>query len=175
MSVRTAGSPRATGRALREAIRSVDPQLPIERIGVLADLVEDSVARQRLYAGVVSGFGLLALLTTALGMYGLTAYTVSRRRREIGIRLALGAPTSEIRGATLGRAARLAAIGLALGMGGAWWGVRLLDAFIFDLSPGDPRVYAAAGLLLALASVGAAVAPARRAARVDPMVALRSD
>jgi predicted permease len=175
VSVRMAGEPRGAVKALRRAIRSLDPLLPIDRVGVLTDLVSESVARQRLYAAVVSGFACLALLITVLGMYGLAAYTVSRRSREIGIRLAMGAPPSHVRAITLGRGAQLASVGVALGLAGAWWGSKLLESFVYGLSTSDPRIFAAVALLLAAASVAAALGPALRASRIDPIVVLRTE
>jgi predicted permease len=175
VSVRAAGDARGTAAALQQAIRSVDPLLPIDRLSVLTELVDESVARQRFHAVVVSSFALLALFITGLGIYGLTAYSVSRRSREIGIRLAMGATGRHIRTITIGRVTLLAAAGIVLGSLGAWAGARLLEAFVFGLSPSDPRIFAGVAILLMLATVAAAYAPARRATRIDPIVVLRTD
>jgi predicted permease len=173
--VRTRGDPDAAVRALRGAINSVDPLLPIDRVSVLTELVDESVASQRFFAAVVSSFALLALLITMLGIYALTAYTVSRRSREIGIRLAMGSTGRRIRRATLGHATRLAAGGVALGLLCALAAAKLLNAYVFGLSPSDPRIFAGVMLLLVLSTIAAAYAPARRASRIDPMVVLRTD
>jgi predicted permease len=172
--LRTQGD-AGSAAVLREAIRSVDPHLPIDQLGPMDELVHQSVARPRFHAVAASTFALIALFITALGIYGLTAYSVSRRSREIGIRLALGATGTHIHVATLGRAAVLAACGVALGLGGAWAGARLLEAFVFGLSTTEPRVLAGVALLLTVAAVAAALAPARRAGRIDPNVVLRTD
>ena len=175
LSIRTAGDPGAAVAALREAIRSADPLLPVDRLGLMDELVYDSVARPRFHAVAASTFALVALLITALGIYGLTAYSVSRRGREIGIRLAIGATSRHIHAATLGRAALLAGAGVAMGLTGAWAVARLLETFVFGLSTSDPRVFAGVALLLTATAVVAALAPARRAARIDPVVVLRTD
>lgn len=173
--IRTAGDAGGAAAALRQAIRSVDPSLPLDRVGVMDELVHASVARPRFHALAASTFALIALLITALGIYGLTAYSVSRRSREIGIRLALGATGKHIYIGTVGRAALLAGVGVALGLTGAWAGAKLLDAFVFGLSTTDPRVLAGVALLLTLSAVAAALAPARRAGRIDPIAVLRTD
>lgn len=173
--IRTAGDAGGAAAALRQAIRSVDANLPLDRLGVMDELVHESVARPRFHAVAASTFALIALLITALGIYGLTAYSVSRRSREIGIRLALGATGKHIYIGTVGRAALLAAGGVVLGLTGAWAGARLLDAFVFGLSTTDPRVLAGVAVLLTLAAIAAALAPARRAGRIDPIVVLRTD
>jgi predicted permease len=175
LTIRTAGDAGGAAAAMRQAIRSVDPALPVDRLGVMDELVSESAARPRFHAVTASTFALIALLITALGIYGLTAYSVSRRSREIGIRLALGASGRHIYIGTVGRAALLAGGGVALGLMGAWAGARLLDAFVFGLSTTDPRVLAGVALLLTLAAVAAAMAPARRAGRIDPVVVLRTD
>jgi predicted permease len=173
--IRTRGNPGAAIAALRRAIRSADPLLPIDRIGMLTELVDESVSGQRFIASVVSSFALLALLITTLGIYALTAYSVSRRSREIGIRMAMGATGRNIRRATLGRAMLLASGGVALGLVGALGAAKLLNAYMFGLSPSDPRVLLGVMLLLVLATLLAAYAPARRATRIDPMIVLRTD
>lgn len=133
------------------------------------------MARPRFYAVGVCVFALIALLITALGIYGLTSYSVSRRSREIGIRLAMGATARDIYRTTVGRAALLAGAGVALGLTGAWAGAAILDAFVFGLSTSDPRIFVGVALLLTLAAVLAALAPARRAGRIDPVIILRAD
>jgi putative ABC transport system permease protein len=173
--IRTAGDAGGAAAALRQAIRSVDPDLPLDRLGVMDELVHESAARPRFHAVAASTFALIALLITALGIYGLTAYSVSRRSREIGIRLALGATGKHIYIGTVGRAALLAIGGVVLGLIGAWAGARLLDALVFGLSTTDPRVLAGVALLLTFAAIAAALAPARRAGRIDPVVVLRTD
>jgi predicted permease len=175
VSARTRDDPDAVAGALRRAVRDVDPLLPIDDVGGLSKLVDESVTSQRFLGAVVSSFALLALLITALGIYALTAYTVSRRSREIGIRMALGATEWQIRRTTIGRATRLAGAGVALGLVGAMAAAKLLNSYVFGLSPSDPRILLGAMLLLVVATVAAAYAPARRATRIDPMIVLRTD
>ncbi len=175
LAVRADGGAGSAAAAVREAIRSVDPLLPIDRLGPMDERVHESVARPRFHAAAASAFALIALLITALGVYGLTAYSVSRRAREIGIRLAMGATGRHIHVATLGRAALLAGAGVALGLAGSWAGGRVLDAFVFGLTTKDPRVLGGVALVLTLAALAAALAPARRAGRIDPVVVLRTD
>ena len=153
----------------------MDPLHPIDRVDVLSDLIGESISCQRLYAVVVSTFAGIALLITALGIYGLSAYSVSRRSREIAVRLSLGATARHIRSTTLGRATVLAGEGVLIGLVVAWMGARVLDAFVFGLATRDPRVFLGVALLLTLAAIVAAYAPARRASRIDPMLVLRSD
>ncbi|MGH7575031.1 MAG: ADOP family duplicated permease [Longimicrobiales bacterium] len=174
-SIRTAEDPDAVAASLRALIRTVDPLLPIERVDVLGARVSESIARQRLYAVSLGVFSLIALLITALGLYGVTAYSVGRRTREIGIRVALGATAAHIRTTAIGRTARLAVAGVVLGLAGAAFTTRVLETLLFELSPTDPLIFGGVALVLGIAAVLAAYPPARRAARVDPMVALRTD
>jgi putative ABC transport system permease protein len=117
----------------------------------------------------------VALLLAAVGIYGLLAYGVAQRRREIGIRLALGARPSQVSGTVVRRGLRLAAVGLAIGLPAAAGTGRLLQSLLFDTRPGDPLTYLAVAAVVALASTAAAAVPARRATRVDPALALRGD
>jgi ABC-type antimicrobial peptide transport system permease subunit len=144
-------------------------------LDTLEGLVAESVASRRFTAVVVTGFSFIALLIAGLGVYALSAYTVSRRTRELGIRIALGATGGRIRRATVGRAAVLAGVGVAAGLAGALAASRLLEAYLFGLSPTDPRILGGVMLLLVAMTGCAAFFPARRATRIDPMVVLRSD
>jgi predicted permease len=174
-SVRTAGDPDPTIAMLRDAIRDLDPELPIDRLRLLEGLMTESVARERFYTVLLNGFALISLLITLLGTYGLASYTVSRRNKEIGIRLALGASGHHVHRALLGRTAMLALVGILLGLAGASATTRLLQAYLYGISARDPVSFGLVGLMIAAVAILAAYGPARRAARIDPMVVLRAE
>jgi ABC-type antimicrobial peptide transport system permease subunit len=155
-------------------VQSIDPR--VATIGAtLADATETAVLPQALGARLVGALGALALLLAAVGIYGVTAYSVSRRNREIGIRVALGARPGEVRRLVLRETAALAAAGLAAGLAGALAVTRLLGGLLIDVAPDDPLVLAAALLVLGSAVLLASWLPARRASRTDPMDALRTE
>jgi predicted permease len=165
----------AVAAAVREAVRSVDPMLPLDRVASLSAMVSDSVARERFYAVLLALFAGTALAIAAMGLYGLTAYTLTRRHRELGIRLALGAGGRRLVWSLVGRVGVLGAVGIGLGLAGALASARVLRAHLFELSPTDPPTLALAAATLAGTALLASWLPARRAARVDPVVALRSE
>ncbi len=175
VAIRTAGDLRGTTAALESAIRAVDRLMPIDEIGPMRNRVAESVARQHLYAVVFTAFSLIALLIAALGIYGLTAYTVRSRTREIGIRMALGATPRRIHATTVAHTAILAAAGVAFGLAAAAAAGRLLESMLFGVTATDPVIFTAAAALLAAVAIVAASVPATRAARVDPMTVLRAD
>jgi len=133
------------------------------------------MAQERILAMLVSGFGALALALACVGLYGLLHYSVARRTREIGIRMALGARQSSVIGMEMGRALRLVAAGIVLGLPDVWIASRWVKSLLFGLAPDDPATIAGAALLLVTAALLAAYAPARRASRVDPMTSLREE
>jgi putative ABC transport system permease protein len=175
VSIRTTQDPTALAASLRDVIHSIDPVLAIDRVYTMDTRISESIARERFHAVALAGFSAISLVITALGLYGLTAYTVSRRTREIGIRMALGASAARVRAATVGRTAGLALAGVALGLAGSALVTRVLETLLFGLSSTDPRIFAGVALVLVATAVLAAYAPARRAARVDPIVVLRTD
>lgn len=173
LTVRTAASEPATLQpALTSAIAGVHPDLSVS-YRPLADFVDAALAQERLIAMLSGFFGALSLLLAAIGLYGLTAYAVVRRRAEIGIRLALGASPGAVVRAILSRTAMLVLTGLALGALASWWVSRFVSALLFGLDPTDPITLAGAMLLLAAVSALAGWIPARHAARIDPAEALR--
>ncbi|MGE0553585.1 MAG: ADOP family duplicated permease [Gemmatimonadales bacterium] len=173
--VRTDGDPLALASAIRRAVWSVDKDQPIVRVATLQALVERSAGERGFVLMLFRSFALIALALTAIGVYGTLASQVGERTREIGIRAALGASRRQVIGEVVRRAATLAAIGTALGAGGALVATRLLTHLLFEISPLDPVSYLGAiGLLLGVALV-AALVPAWRAARIDPLGALRSE
>ena len=172
---RTPGDPAALASALRAEVRALDPELPVQRIERLDDLLAGSLAQPRFRTAVLLTFALLALVLALVGIYGVTAYEVTRRTPEIGIRRALGAQTSAVVRLVLGRSLGLVLAGLAAGIPGALALTRVLRSFLFAVSPADLATLLAVTLAVTIAAVLASALPARRATRVDPAVALRYD
>jgi len=173
--VRSALTPESLFPAIKAAVHDVDPEQAITRLRPISELVTDAVARYRFSMLLLTVFGGVALCLAAVGVYGVMAYTVSQRTRELGIRLALGARAASVRHLVLRRGLGMAAAGIGLGLGGALALTRLLASQLFDVSPSDPAIIAAAAATLALVSVVACLVPAVRATKVDPVVALRSE
>jgi len=170
-----AGTDARLDAPLREAVWSLDRSLPIYSIWTVRDLMARSVAPRRLFMLLIAGFAAVALVLAAIGIYGVMTFTVSQRTRELGIRVALGAVRQDVFRLVVGRAMALTGLGLAVGLIGAAAATRLLAQSLFEIRPIDPLTYLAiAGLMCAVTFV-ASYLPARRAARVDPMVALRSE
>ena len=173
LTVRAAsGDPASLGPSVAAAIARVDPTLALT-IHPLTWGVDDVLLRERLLAELSAFFGALALGLAALGIYGVIAYTVARRRQEIGIRLALGASASGIVRAVVGHTAALAGVGLAIGVVATAWASRFAASLLYGLGPGDPWTLAGAALVLAAVAALASWLPARRAARIDPARVLR--
>jgi putative ABC transport system permease protein len=165
----------AVAAAARAAVREVDPGLPVFGMRTLDRVVAESVARPRFYMTVLGAFALVALLLAAVGIYGVLSYAVGRRVREIGLRVALGATRGRVVRMVVRQGIALAALGAALGVGGALWLSRAMAGLLFGVAPGDPLTFAGVvALFLAVAGL-ACLVPALRAARVDPAVALRSE
>ncbi len=173
--VRTAGSPAALVRELQAPERRILPGLTVSSVRTLDDLIIRSVVEPRFRTVLLALMAILVLLLTIIGVAGLTAHAVALRRREIEIRVAIGARPGQIVGPVLGRALAPVAAGAVIGLLAASWTSRFLDGFLFEVSPGDPAVYLAATSLLLGAALVAAWLPARRAARVDPTVTLRAE
>jgi predicted permease len=161
--------------ALRRSVSSVDPNLALYGVGTLDGQVQRSIVNERAVASLSAALSGIATLLAVIGLYGVLGYSVARRTREIGIRIALGARERQIAQAVLGEAGRLVAGGLLIGLAFAWWLGRYLESQLFGVSPGDPRSFAVAAALLASVALAAASFPARRAAKVAPMTALRQD
>jgi ABC-type antimicrobial peptide transport system permease subunit len=158
---------------VRSAMRQVDPELPLTGVTTQTDQIEGRVEQERLFALAYSLFGGLALLLACIGLFGLMSYNVSRRTSEIGIRIALGAQRRGVVGMVLRESMIMVGAGVVLGLAAALAAGRLLTAILFGLSPTDVWTMAAAIALMIGVSLAAGYLPARRAARVDPMVALR--
>jgi predicted permease len=175
MAVRIAGDPEVVIPFVRDQVRALEPDWPVYNVERLDVRLDRTFAQPRLYAITLGLFAALALSTAVLGLYGVLAYAVERRRAEFGIRRALGAHGRSIVWLVTRRAAVLASVGLVIGLGGAAAGSRLLGAVLFGLEPIDPGSYAAAVALVIVVVVAASWAPARRALRIDPARALRVD
>ena len=173
--IRTAMEAGAAGAIVREQVRRLDPHLAVSGVQTLDSQIEDRIRQDRVVSALVTGFGVLALVLTAVGLYGVLAFEVSRRAREVGLRMALGAQQRQIFGLVFRQAAPWVFGGAAAGLALAIAATRLLESFLFQLSPLDPWTFAAAMLVLLTAAALAGLLPARRAARVDPMTALRHD
>jgi len=173
--LRTRGDPMKLAQTVREVVHEVAPNAPVTNLKTQAAQIEEMISQERTFAHLCTCFAVLALLITCVGLYGMTAYAVARRTSEIGIRMALGAGRRRIIRMMLRQAMVLAAVGLAIGMLAVWQTTHIVGSFLFGVKPQDPAaIGGAAGLLLA-AAIFAAWGPARRAARVDPMVALRNE
>jgi putative ABC transport system permease protein len=173
--VRSDLSAATVGPAIKAAVREVDPEQPISRLREAGELLQDATARQRFNMSLLTLFGVLALTLAGIGVYGVMAYGVNQRTRELGIRLALGARAASVQAMVLRQGLALTVAGLALGLVGALALSRLLATLVYGVNPTDPRVLGVAVLVLAFVSVVACLVPAIRATRVDPIEALRSE
>jgi len=173
--VRASAEPGALTGPVRQVIHALDPDAPIYKVTTMRQLVSASVAPRRFTLLLLVGFAAVALLMAAIGLYGVMAYSVAQRTREIGIRVALGARRADVLRLVVGQGLRLVALGVALGLMAALALTQLMKKFLFEVSATDPVTFAGIALLLALVSLLACWIPARRAATVDPMVALRCE
>ncbi len=173
--VRTTGDPLLAAPALRAAVAELDPQLPVSNVGTLEAMVSASLSQPKLQTLLFGVFAALALTLAAIGIYGVTAYSVSSRTQEIGVRMALGARAGTVIGMVVRGAMTLAGLGIAIGLTAAALLAPQLESLLYQLSPGDPVTYAAVIGILALVGLAAALVPALRAARMDPVSALRAE
>ncbi len=172
---RSSGDPIALPGAIREALRSIDPSLPLYRMRTLNDIVRHASARRWFTFLLVAGASAVALLLGAIGLYAVLSYGVTLRLREIGIRLAVGAPPDQVRRMILGQGLSVAAMGIGAGLAGAMLLTRFLSAVLFEVSPTDPGVFLLASAVLVMAAGTASWLPARRATKVDPARVLRQE
>jgi putative ABC transport system permease protein len=171
--VRSTGEPQSVVTPVREQIRVLDANLPIADVKTLREQVDLSLFPSRVAAWTLGGFGVLALLLAAIGIYGVVSYSVAQRTREIGLRRALGAKESDVLKLVLGEGFFVISIGLALGLLVAFAATRLIAGFLYGVPPTDPLTFVGVPVLLGLIALGACYIPARRATKVDPLVALR--
>jgi putative ABC transport system permease protein len=165
----------AVASSIRPFARQLDPLVLIEEVEPMTQLVASSMARPRVYATLMGVFAAIAVALAAIGIYGVMAYAVVRRTREIGIRMALGAERARVMRLVLGQSLMLTAIGIVAGLMGAAAVTRYLEGFLFGLTPLDPATFAAAAIAFAIIATLAALVPARRATRVDPLIAIRTE
>ena len=173
--VRTAGDPRAFVNVVRGVVRALDSRQPVSHIETLEEARTSALASPRLTALLVTLFALIALVVTAAGIAGVVSFSVNQRTAEIGVRMALGAPRAAVVGMIVRQALTPVALGLAAGVVGALPLARLVGRLLFAVEPTDPPTFAAVIVVLAAVAAAACVVPARRAAKIDPMLALRAD
>jgi putative ABC transport system permease protein len=174
-AVRVRGNPAAAVPAITRIIRSADANAGIDAILPIDRLVANSVARPRFYALLLGAFAGVAGLLAAIGIYGVLAYAVAQRTREIGIRMALGARRAQVLALVLRNGAMLITVGLAMGLFAAAAGTRLLQGMLFGITPLDPKTFLAVPVLFGLVAMVASYLPARRATKIDPIEALRAE
>lgn len=174
-ALRLRGDDSGIAAAVRRAVDAVDPDLPVARFTRLRMMVDASMTADRFALLLLSGFGLLALVLAAVGMYGVIAYSVLQRTAEIGVRMALGAGRGDILGMVLRQGGVLALTGIGIGLLAAWMTTRLMTSFLYGVKAADPATFAAVAVLLLAVALAACIVPARRAMGVDPMVALRTE
>jgi predicted lysophospholipase L1 biosynthesis ABC-type transport system permease subunit len=173
--LRTAGNPLGYVRTVRELIQQADPRLPVSEIQTQSALIDATINREVVFARLCTGFALLALVITCVGLYGAMSYNVARRTGEIGIRMALGARRGCVVWMVLREVLWLAAAGLTIGIPAAWFGTKLLKSFLYGTQPHDAMSLTVAGVSLVAAATLAGYLPARGASRIDPMAALRHE
>ena len=173
--VRTAGSPDATFAAVRKEINALDPNLPLFDVQTLTDHLRLALFPARIAATVLGVFGLVALMLSAIGIYGITSYAVAQRTHEIGIRMALGAQLSDVLKLVLNHGLKLTIIGAAIGLIGAYVATRAITSVLYGVSATDPLTFVSVSVLLIGVALVACYVPARRATKVDPLIALRNE
>ena len=175
VTIRAAGDPIALAAPLREAIRASDPGLPIFNLRTMEDLRRQGFWQYRLFGYMFGIFGAVALFLAGVGVYGVLSFSVSQRTQEMGVRIALGASRTDVLGLVVKQGVGLAAIGVTLGLLGAFGITRVIQSLLYNVTPTDPLSFAGVALFLALIAAAASYLPARRATAVDPIVALRNE
>ena len=173
--VRVAGDPAAVTSTVRAAIREADPNIPVARVRTMEEVKADTFWQYGLFGSVFSSIGILGLVLASVGVYGVLSYTVSQRRQEIGVMMALGAGSRDVLGMIVGQGLRLAALGVVVGLAGAALAGKAAQSLLVGVSPFDPVSFAAVAAFLMLVAFVASAIPARRATRIDPIIALRAD
>lgn len=171
-ALRTGTTPEAVVNTLRSKVAEVNPELPVYGVNTMMELMEESLINRRVPMLVASAFAIVALFLSAIGVYGVLGYQVAQRRREIGIRMALGSTARDVFALVIGDGLRIAAAGLAIGLAGTWFVGRAMQSQLYEVAPYDPRVILGVALVLTVVAMMATLIPARRAARVNPLTAL---
>jgi putative ABC transport system permease protein len=172
---RTAGPPMAAAAALRATIRAADPDAAVDAVSTMESSLSSGISGVRFFVTLLGGMAALALGLAALGIYGVVSYTIAQRTREIGIRMALGATSQGILRLVVGYGIAMTALGLALGAAGAFALTGFLRGILFDTNATDPVVFVVVSVILATVSIAASFVPARRAVRIEPVIALRGE
>jgi putative ABC transport system permease protein len=175
VALRGTGDPLLLTKSIREAIWRVDRDQPVWGVRSMDQLLDSAVGSPKLIVRLTAGFAVVALLLGAIGIYGMLSYTMSQRAHEVGIRIALGAESRQVVRMVVGEGMRIVGLGVAIGLVGSFGATRLLRSQLFGVGPTDALTFIVVTVLLALVAMLACLLPARRASRVDPMVALRSD
>jgi putative ABC transport system permease protein len=175
LAIRTTADPLALVPAVKEQVAALDRNLPVSKVQTMEQIVAGSVTQQRFNLTLLGVFAALALLLAAVGIYGVISYSVTQRTREIGVRMALGARAHDVSRLVIGQCIKLALLGVALGLGGALALTRWMKTLLFNVSETDPLTFTAIAFLLTAVALLAGWLPARRATKVDPLVALRHD
>jgi ABC-type antimicrobial peptide transport system permease subunit len=173
--VRSNAETQAIAAGIRERVRTADPAVPIFDLTTMKQVVTQSVAQPRFYMLLLTAFAGLALVLAAIGIYGVISYSVSQRTRELGIRIALGATQDRVVRLVLGQGVALTMLGVAAGLVGAYWLMHLLAALLFGVDPTDHLTFVGVAVVLGAVASLASYVPARRAAKVDPVIAMRAD
>jgi putative ABC transport system permease protein len=173
--VRSDSDPLTLAAAVRRVVRDVDPYQPIAEVATMSQLVRGTMAQRRFSMSLLGAFAALALTLAAVGLYGVVSYSVTQRRRELGVRLALGATTGRVVGLVVAQGVKPALAGAAVGLASAVVLTRLMSNMLFGVRPGDPLTVVAVAALLAVVAALASVIPARRVLRVHPVEALRAE
>lgn len=172
---RTSGDPRALAGPLREAVRRLDPNVPVADIRPMSDVVATALATPRLTGVLLSGFAAIALALAVVGLYGVLSYVVARRTHEIGIRMALGADGRDVVAMVVRHGLTLAVIGVVLGVAAAFSLTRVMRGLLYEIAPTDPLTFVLAPVVLLTVALVASAIPAARAVRVSPVAALKTD
>jgi putative ABC transport system permease protein len=173
LAVRTDTDPRSLARAVREEVMAADAEQPVFAVSTMEQRIADSMSGTRFNARLLGFFGFVALVLASVGVYGVIAYFVAQRTHEIGIRVALGASSRDVMGMVMRQGTVMTMAGLALGLGGAMFATRYLASLLYGIGASDPLTLASAAITLGAVALAACYLPARRATRVDPLVALR--
>jgi len=173
--IRAAADPLSMVSAVRHEILDIDPDQPIAEIRTMEQRIAESLSSRRFNMMLLGLFAALALVLAGVGIYGVVAYAVTQRTHEIGVRVALGAQRRDVLALLVGEGMTLALLGVGIGLAGALALTRLMSGLLFSVSPTDPATFATITVILALVALAASYVPARRAARVNPVTALRAE